>query len=393
MKKRAILLYLDEEDDVQVDLALYKVTFFYTDAHGDKVSIESDSDIVSAAKQFTEGGLKVFASVQTRQDKAQAPPTEAPTSRGSVAQTSTQSTTSVEGLSTQAAYSSADALVLKSTPTPGTGKVNAVWEQVQSFTNAMPTKTQAQDSDSAITEATRRCHEDVKKAEEKKEADTITKAIRRCFNYVKQAEEQLDNNAEAIRRRLEDAKKAEEKMQADTVSQTLEDVVQKEEKSPQTETCAECETTEEITCEEDEQATNSGEQESDDEGTDPCYPEASPVKSSVPMEVDIVSKGDAKPSFASDAQGSGEIAAVLGETLDRVAQAIDDMHLEFDRTPSAEEIEKEIFSECAKKVNHEGWREEKISKISQPGEDGKDDFSHDSWSVVSDDSSDAESSD
>jgi hypothetical protein len=83
---------------VQVDLALYKVTFFYTDAHGDKVSIESDSDIFSAAKQFTEGGLKVFANVQSRQDKPQAPATEVPTTRGSVAQVSTQFTTSVADL-------------------------------------------------------------------------------------------------------------------------------------------------------------------------------------------------------------------------------------------------------------------------------------------------------
>jgi hypothetical protein len=102
----------------------------------------------------------------------------------------------------------------------------------------------------------------------------------------------------------------------------------------------------------------------------------------VPKEVDIVRNGDAEPSFASDAEGSGEIAAVLGETLDRVAQAIDDMHLEFDRTPSAEEIEIEIVAKCAKKVNHEGWREEKSSNMSQPGEDDNDDCSQDSWNVV-----------
>jgi hypothetical protein len=95
MTKRAILLYLGE-GDVPVDLVLYKVTFFYTDSHGDKVSIKSDSDIFSAAKQFTEGGLKVFANVQKRQDKLQAPSNEASTSRGSIAQALThQSTDSV----------------------------------------------------------------------------------------------------------------------------------------------------------------------------------------------------------------------------------------------------------------------------------------------------------
>jgi hypothetical protein len=109
----------------------------------------------------------------------------------------------------------------------------------------------------------------------------------------------------------------------------------------------------------------------------------------VPNEVDIVSNA----SFASDAEWSGEIAAVLGESLDRVAQAIDDMHLEFNRMPSAEKIEKEIVAECAKEINDEGWPEEQISNISQPGEDGKDDCCHDSWNVVSDDSSDAEPSD
>jgi hypothetical protein len=217
MKKRAILLYLEEED-VQVDLTLYKVTFFYTDSHGDKVSIESDDGIFSAAKQFTEGGLKVFANVHSRQDKAQAPTTEVPTSLGSVAEVSTQSTTSVEGVAAQAA-----AMVLASTPTLGIGKASkelqdivaavaaaaaaavviAVCEQVQPFTNVMPTK--AQDSDSAITEAIRRCLEDARKAEE-------------------------------------------EKKQADAVTQTLEAATQKEEKAVQLETCAESETTKEITC-------------------------------------------------------------------------------------------------------------------------------------------------
>jgi SHS2 domain-containing protein len=84
-------------------------------------------------------------------------------------------------------------------------------------------------------------------------------------------------------------------------------------------------------------------------------------------EVDIVSKEDAEPSFASDAEGSGEIAAVLGETLDRVAQAIDDMHSEFDRTSSVEEIEKEIVVEDVKEVDDESWREELYYHISEPG--------------------------
>ena len=102
----------------------------------------------------------------------------------------------------------------------------------------------------------------------------------------------------------------------------------------------------------------------------------------MPKEVDIARNGDAEPAFASDAESSGDIAAVLGETLERVAHAMDDIHLEFDRMSSAEEIEKEVVVKCAKKVNHEGWCEEKSSNISQPGENDNDDFSHDSWNVV-----------
>ncbi len=163
----------------------------------------------------------------------------------------------------------------------------------------------------------------------------------------------------------------------------------------------ECDDDDEITTSmpELEQAGNLDEQESDNETTDSrehlgLWPNASPVKSSVPKEVDIARNGDAETSFASDAEGSGEIAAVLGETLDRVAQAIDDMHLEFDRrTPSVEKIDKEIVAECAKEASHEGWPEEQSSNIIQPRQDGKDDCSHDSWNIVSDDSSDAASSD
>jgi hypothetical protein len=322
--------------------------------------------------------------------------------------------------------------------------------------------------------------------------------------------------AEAIRRSLEDAKKAEEKKkQADAVTQTLESTVQQEEKATQSEACTETVTTEETSCEEEEQAGNLDEQESDDETTDSMpnllaangyyettdsmpklpgatgcqlyapkftpfktteetaceekqtgvadeqesdnesddsmprltpravpkvspvktackgdeagvadeqesdderddsmprllggssdekesdcddtvpelvdggghlhYHKASPVKSSVPKEVEIVSKGDADSSFASDAEGSGEIAAVLGETLDRVARAIDDMHLEFDRTMEKElelVVEKEIVVEVVK--DKKGIDEDEGSNISQFAQD--DDC--DSWNMVADD--------
>jgi hypothetical protein len=40
------------------------------------------------------------------------------------------------------------------------------------------------------------------------------------------------------------------------------------------------------------------------------------------------------PSFASDALGSGDLAAAIGETLDKFAQAIEEVHFELDRKHS-----------------------------------------------------------
>jgi hypothetical protein len=575
MKKRAIWLYLGEED-AQVDLALYKVTFFYTDSHGDKVSIESDSDIFSAAKQFTNsGGLKVFANVQNRQEKPQASPPEAPTSRGSTVETSTQSTASVADLATQAACSSAAALLsARMTTTPEAGKVPkelqeivtavaaaaasaaviAVWEHVQPSTNA--TKAQAFDYVPFIhgrrTRGTAPFVGARFNATKKQEGGDETFASMLQQRYQQQQQQQAPPRVaaalapkiqapaprfkmsdgyvrtyvsveEAIRRSLEGAK------QVDAVTQTLETVVQKEEKATQSRACAESETTEETSCAE-EQGGNSHEQESDDETTDSMpgltpmgfkffvpgvspfktaketaceegqagvaddeelgettdsmpgltqvgfkffvpgvspfkttkataceegqagvaaeqesdvksvdsmpgmipglpvktaketaceegpigvadeqesdddisdsmpelatraaddqesddesadsmpgvltreskafYAKASSAKSSVPKEVDIVSRGP-ELSFASDAEGSGEIAAVLGETLDRVAQAIDDLNLDLGRTPSGEQMEKEID-------------EDENSNIGQFTQDGD----CDSWNMVADD--------
>jgi hypothetical protein len=112
------------------------------------------------------------------------------------------------------------------------------------------------------------------------------------------------------------------------------------------------------------------------------FPTVSPIKYPVPKEVDIVSKGGTDTSFASDAEGSGAIAAVLGETLDRVAQAIDDLNLDMDRTPSVEE-EKEIVVEAAVK-DQKDVDEDDISNISRAAED--DDC--DSWNMVADDDDD-----
>jgi hypothetical protein len=320
MKKRAIWLFLGEED-AQVDVALYKVTFFYTDPHGDKVSIESDSDIFTAANRFTKGGLKVFANVQRMQEKDMA--------------------------------------------------------EVKNLADL-------------INEGIHRFFEDAEKAAENKRQQHQAEFIRR---YVENANKAKEKKQAATRRCLEDANKAEEQKLADTVTQTLEIVVhKKEEKTAQSETFEESESTDGTTSEE-EQAGSSDEEKNDDKTADSThslaalreyqtfYSKASPVKHPLPKEVDIVSKGTVEPSFSSDAEGSGEIAAVLGETLDRAAQVIDDMHLEFDRTASTEEIEKEIVVEDAKEVQDESWREELDSNMSESEEDGKDDYSHDSWNV------------
>jgi hypothetical protein len=115
------------------------------------------------------------------------------------------------------------------------------------------------------------------------------------------------------------------------------------------------------------QAGSSEEQESDDESADSreylgvCPNYTSSVKSSVPQEVDIVSKGNEELYFAG------------------VTQAIDDMHLECGLTPpTEEEIEKEIVNDT------EGVDGDESVNSLEPGEDFEDDCSHDSWNVVSD---------
>jgi hypothetical protein len=139
-------------------------------------------------------------------------------------------------------------------------------------------------------------------------------------------------------------------------------------------TCKQAEMFDE-TAREEEQVGNSEQQESDDESDDSLPPlvlRASPVKFSVPKEVDIMSKGDAEPSFASDAEGSGEIADVLGA---EVAQVIDNMYL-----TSVEDIKNQIVAEAVK--DKEGVDEDEDSLISEPGEDVEDDSSNDGWDVV-----------
>jgi hypothetical protein len=396
MKKRAIWLSLGEED-AQVDIARYKVAFFYTDSHGDKVSIESDSDIFSAANQFTRGGLKVFATVQSVQDVSKAPPTKGLKSLGSVARTSTQPTASVANLTTQAACNIATAslspskalkelqdIVTAVTAAAAAVAVVAVWEHVPP-----PTNSTAQASDSVPASESRNTGDRFRTAPTSTAAHSVPLIY--SANYTAAHSVPLIYSANDTRGdRFQTAPTIAARFNAskeqegddETAASMSELAALKNYKT----TCKQAGISDETACE----------TESDDETADFTPPRThkeyqllylKATKSSVPKEVDIVSKGDAVPSFASDAEGSGEIAGVLGETLDRVAQAIDDMYLEFDRTSSPEEIVVEATKD------KEDVDEDGSSNTRQPKEDVEDDCSPVSWNVVSDHSNDEESCD
>lgn len=86
-------------------------------------------------------------------------------------------------------------------------------------------------------------------------------------------------------------------------------------------------------------------------------------------------------SFAEDAEGNGEIAAVLGEALDRVARAIDDMNLELSREASGTEDEDDDGDNPEGEIVVEP--EDKQGATIVVGEE-VDDPSNEEWSVVSD---------
>jgi hypothetical protein len=122
------------------------------------------------------------------------------------------------------------------------------------------------------------------------------------------------------------------------------------------------------------------------------------VEASMPVEK-VAEHCAVDDSFASDAAGSGEIAAALGETLDKFAEAIDAVSSEFDRKPVAQEEEdddedddeeeEEFFIDAAKKEEEDfvdADEEEQGTKIIEgPDDDVKDDASHNSWEVVVED--------
>jgi hypothetical protein len=119
------------------------------------------------------------------------------------------------------------------------------------------------------------------------------------------------------------------------------------------------------------------------------------VEPSAPVE-EVATHSTVDESFASDAAGSGDTAAVLGETLDKFAEAIDAVSSEFDRKPAAheddddddEEEEEEFVIDAEKEEEFfvDADEEDQGTKIIEgPDDDVKDDASHDSWQVVVED--------
>jgi hypothetical protein len=92
--------------------------------------------------------------------------------------------------------------------------------------------------------------------------------------------------------------------------------------------------------------------------------------------------------FANDAVGSGDIAAVLGETLDKVAQAIEDFNLELSRETSYSQNDEDADEEQEQEQNvvvEPSGETEHGATIVDGEATTKDDASHHSWEVVADD--------
>ena len=158
----------------------------------------------------------------------------------------------------------------------------------------------------------------------------------------------------------------------------------------------------------------------EDDGTEKAFAETigleAVVAPSAPLEEEVISHATSN-SFASDAEGNGDIAAALGETLDKFAEAIEAVSFEFDRTPLVEHCssddddddddiddEPEIIVEADMTGNLEGGNVDHIHEsppcigfsaanpndghgatILDGPEDVPDDGSHESWQVVAED--------
>jgi hypothetical protein len=419
--RRAILLSLgdDPSSTAEVNVELYKVALVYTDIGGDKAMIASDTDLIDVGSQFNaKGEVKVFVTVQINKDKEESPNVQS-TKDKDKAEAKNLADLIADGIHRyfEDAQKAADNKREQN-------RVEFVRRYVEDANKAKEKKQAA-----LIVEAsTRRSLEDAKKAEEQKQADADTQSLQVAVDKKEEKDAQSETLEESetidttAREQEEQVGNSDEQESDDETAVTTPPLAALKEyqeyqifyskASPleplplpkEIELFSEDdESTDESNSEEEQVGSSDEEEESDDETADFTPPlvtryqmfctTALLVKPLLPKELDIVSKVDAVTSFASDAEGSGEIAAVLGETLDRVAQAIDDMHSEFDRTASAEEIEKDIVAENAKEVNDESWHEELDSIISEVGENVKDDCSHDSWNVVSEHSDNAGSRD
>jgi hypothetical protein len=413
LTRRAIFLSLGEDPSstTEVDVELYKVALVYTDIGGDKAIIASDTDLIDVGSQFnTKGEVKVFASVEINmedKDKVEA-----------------KNLTDLIAEGIHRYFEDAEKAEEKNREQMRAEFIRRYIAPLQ-IEDANKAKEKKQE-DLIVEASTRRCLEDVKKAEEQKQADAVTQNLEVAVHKKEKKDAQsetLEENETIDKTAREEKEQVgfsdEQESDDETADSTPPLAALKENQEYQIfyseaslvkplplpkeiEVFSEDDESTDERNSEEEQVCISVEEEIDDETADftpplvtreeyqMSCPTASPVKPPLPRELDIVSKVDAVTSVASDAEGSGEIADILGETLDRVAQAIDDMHSEFDRTASAEEIEIEfVVEDATMEVNDESWNEELDPNISELGENVKEDCSHDSWNVVSDHSDNA----
>ena len=88
-------------------------------------------------------------------------------------------------------------------------------------------------------------------------------------------------------------------------------------------------------------------------------------------------------TFALDAEGSGDVAAVLGETMDKIALAIQEMNVELERE-SKESDDGSVTTDSNVVVETVDAEEEKSGDVIVNGEASEDDASQNSWDVVED---------
>lgn len=90
-------------------------------------------------------------------------------------------------------------------------------------------------------------------------------------------------------------------------------------------------------------------------------------------------------SFALDAAGNGDVAAVLGETMDKIAFAIEEMNVELERETSSNEANEDDSDKESEIVVETVEEDDKAGAVIIGGDDSQDDtISQNSWDVVED---------